>query len=89
MGDPAEVAQKIDPHLRDLAVVDAVLATASRPEVDRKIFPSQMRLLLQREGETDILKFEIRWNLAQRFPQRLSPHQPIRHVRVGQVSAGH
>ena len=40
MGEPAKIAQELDPHLCDLAVVDAVFAAAPRPKVDRKKFPS-------------------------------------------------
>jgi len=88
MGEPAKIAQKIDPHLRDLAVVDAVLAPAPRPEVDREIFPRQF-LLVKRERETDVLKFEVRRHSAQRFPQCARAHQPVGNIRVSQIRPGH
>jgi hypothetical protein len=73
MGEPAKIAQELDPHLCDLAVVDAVFAAAPRPKVDRKKFPSRF-LLPKDEGERDILELEIRGDLAQRFSHRARTH---------------
>jgi len=88
MGDPAEVAQKNDPHLRDLAVVDTVFPTAPRSEVDREIFPGQFLSLFQCESESDILKFKINRDLMQRLSQRVSAHKAVGHVWVCQIRAG-
>ena len=88
MSDPAKIAQKIEPHLRDLAVVDAVLAAAPRSEMDRKIFPNQLRLLFQRESEPDILKFKVGRNFSQRFSQRTRTHQTVGNVRILEIGAG-
>ena len=85
MGEPSKIAQKIDPHLCDLAIVDAVLAAAPRSEMNRKIFPSQFWLLFQRKSERNILKIKIGRNLSQRFSQRTRTHEPIGNVRVRQI----
>jgi hypothetical protein len=88
MGEPSKIAQKIDPHLRDLAIVDAVLAAAPRSEMYRKIFPKQFWLLFQGESESDILKFKIGRNHSQRFSQRRRAHEAIGNVRIRHMTAG-
>jgi hypothetical protein len=50
MSDPAEIAQKIQSHLRDLAKVDAVFAALPRSEVNRDMFPAQLFVTSKRNG---------------------------------------
>jgi hypothetical protein len=90
MGDPTEVAQKIDPHLHDPAEVDAVFSTLPRSEMNWKMFPAQFQLLFQDESDRDVLQVEVGWNLAQGAPQSACSHQPVGDVWILQVSAsGH
>src|ERR1700739_2876085 len=55
MGDPAKIAEELESHLHDLAVVNAVRAASSGLEMNRFIFPAQVRFALERDRQRNIL----------------------------------
>jgi hypothetical protein len=87
IGDPLKIAKKSNAHPRNFVVVDTVLASLPGPKVDRDVFPSQIRLPLQRDSQRDILKIDITRDASQRRAQRTRADKAIRHVRVAQKGA--